>query len=108
MLSAYLLLPAQQVLPPERIWLYKSWFSFMLIAVSLALWPWPQVRRWMLGGAVIAFALYQLAALLGDNRRKWLRLTKNTVDYEWFASHFDVVYPAAPTPPPAPAAEAAY
>ncbi|MGI4823048.1 MAG: hypothetical protein ACRYFV_17710 [Janthinobacterium lividum] len=97
-LSAYLLLPTQQVLPPERIWLYKSWFSFMLIAVSLAYWPWTHIRRWVLGGAVMVFALYQLTALLGDNRRKWRQLTKNTVDYEWFAPHFDVVYPAAPIP----------
>ena len=90
----YVLLLGQHVLPPERIWLYKAWFGFVVLALVLANWRWTRTRRWLLGLGVVCFAIYQLTALLRDNRRSWLRITRHQADYQWFAAHPRVLFPA--------------
>jgi len=106
MVSAYFLLPLLHVFPPERTWLYKAWFCFLLLAVGLATWSWTPVRRWALGVVCGVFALYQVRALLIDSRGYWRYLVthatpKQTGDYKWFETHLDVPYPGvrvAPVP----------
>lgn len=105
--SAYVLLPVLRVLPPERTWLYKSWFCFVLLAVGLAQWSWPRARRWALGMVVGLFASYQVSALLLDHRGYWQYHANHSPGYkqprayEWFATHIDVPYPGGPVAPPA-------
>jgi hypothetical protein len=104
----YGILLGQQVLPPERVFLYKAWFGFLLLALAGVVWRWTRPQRWLLGWVLAAWALYQLVALLGDNRRHWLLITRHRREYTWLAQHAQtffppgrVVSPCRPSGPPA-------
>ena len=75
----YVLLAGQRVLPPERTWLYKSWFFFILVALVLAGWPARWARwRWLLGLGLVPYGAYQVASqVLNSNR-----LHRTNADYE--------------------------
>jgi hypothetical protein len=84
----YVLVVGQRVLPPERTWLYKSWFIFILMALVVAGWPAKWARwRWLLGLALVPYGGYQVASqVLASNR-----LHQANADYEatykWVAQH---------------------
>jgi len=95
MLSIYLLLPAQQIFPPERSWLYKAWFGFIVLAVGLANQPWLRTWRLAVRASVLVFACYQVRAVLINNRGNWLFYTKRQKEFKWLAEHRDLLYPGA-------------
>ncbi|WP_460583329.1 hypothetical protein [Hymenobacter arcticus] len=84
----YALLLVQRVLPPERTWLYKSWFSYLLLALVLAGWRWQRpARRWLAGLVAAVFVLYQVTAQLRDNRQAQRRLAPDGAMATWLAQH---------------------
>jgi hypothetical protein len=101
MLGMYLLLPLQQVLPPERSWLYKAWFGFIVLAIGLGSWSRARTWRLILCASSLVFMGYQVRAVLVNNRGYWLFATKHQKQFRWLAEHHDLLYPGAPLPPPA-------
>ncbi|MDJ0365826.1 hypothetical protein QMK33_11745 [Hymenobacter sp. H14-R3] len=84
----YALLLGQRVLPPERTWLYKAWFGYLLVALVLAGWRWHRpARRWLVGLAAAVFVLYQVTAQLRDNRQARRRLAPDGDMAAWLARH---------------------
>jgi hypothetical protein len=79
MFFPYVLLAGQRVLPPERAWLYKSWFFFILVALVLAGWPSKRAAwRWLLGLALVPYGAYQVASQVLNSTR----LHRTNADYE--------------------------
>ncbi len=84
----YAMLLAQRVLPPERTWLYRTWFIYLLLALVLAGWRWQRpAQRWLAGLAAGAFILYQVTAQLRDNRYARQRLAPDGDMAAWLAGH---------------------
>jgi hypothetical protein len=84
----YGLLLGQRVLPPERTWLYKSWFMYLLVALVLASWVGQRsARHWLVGLGAGVLVLYGTRAQLVDNRRAQRRLAPDHALYQWLASH---------------------
>ena len=99
MLSMYLLLPVQQIFPPERSWLYKAWFGFIVLAVGLSHQPWLRTWRLALRVSILVFAFYQVRVALINNRGNWLFYTKRQNEFRWLAEHRDLLYPGARVAP---------
>ncbi|RZK47877.1 MAG: hypothetical protein EOO59_17275 [Hymenobacter sp.] len=84
----YVMLLGQRVLPPERTWLYKTWFTYLLVALVVAGWQWQRpARRWLAGAAAAVFALYQLTAQLRDDRQARDRVAPEGVMVTWLMQH---------------------
>ena len=76
------------MLPPERTWLYKAWFMYLLVALVLDGWLGLRpARRWLVGLGAGVCILYGTLAQLGDNRRAQRRLAPDHALYQWLASH---------------------
>jgi hypothetical protein len=82
------MLLGQRVLPPERTWLYKTWFTYLLLALVLAGWRGRGgARRWLAGLAAGVFVLYQVTAQLRDNRQARQRLAPDGAMAAWLTQH---------------------
>jgi hypothetical protein len=81
----YVLLLGQRVLAPERTWLYKSWFFFILVA--LVLLSWQQLRRGLLVAGAVLFVFYQVSAQLRLNYQTQRMNASHRVVFAWLQQH---------------------
>ncbi|WP_035566254.1 hypothetical protein [Hymenobacter sp. IS2118] len=66
----YALILAQRVFPPERVLLYKAFFSFILVALVMEWlrWRWPSGRlRWGITACIGLFVSYQAYSVIRVN-----------------------------------------
>lgn len=88
-LFPYLLLAAQRVHPPERVFLYKAFFFFLLLALlvdeTLRRTTQPWRRQWLMGIGAALFLGYQLYHVERLNRRNARTEAAYHAAYHWLA-----------------------
>ncbi|MDO7873740.1 hypothetical protein Q5H93_03275 [Hymenobacter sp. ASUV-10] len=92
-ISPYALVVMQRVFPPERVFLYKAFFFFILVALLADWWlrrPLSHLaRRWsqaMLLVSVLIFIVYQTYTVERLNRRNQRPVAAYQAGFEWLAA----------------------